>query len=50
MEGKEYLFTAPHLSIFPGLCIMLTVLSFNLVGDRLEDVRSSNRGIDQRLR
>jgi ABC-type dipeptide/oligopeptide/nickel transport system permease subunit len=50
MEGKDYLFTAPHLSIFPGLCIMLTVLSFNLVGDRLEDVRSSNRGIDQRLR
>jgi peptide/nickel transport system permease protein len=39
MEGKDYLFTAPHLSIFPGLCIMLTVLSFNLVGDRLEDVR-----------
>lgn len=50
MEGKDYLFTAPHLSIFPGLCIMLTVLSFNLVGDRLENVRSSNRGNHTRFR
>ncbi len=33
MEGKDYIMTAPHLSIFPGLCIMLTVLAFNLVGD-----------------
>ena len=35
MEGKDYIMTAPHLSIFPGLCIMLTVLAFNLVGDSL---------------
>ena len=36
MEGKDYLFTAPHLSIFPGLCIMAAVLSFNLLGIRME--------------
>lgn len=36
MEGKDYLFTAPHLSIFPGLCIMAAVLSFNLIGSKLE--------------
>ena len=36
MEGKDYLFTAPHLSIFPGLSIMGTVLSFNLLGNRME--------------
>ena len=35
MEGKDYLFTAPHLSIFPGLCIMAAVLAFNLLGNRL---------------
>jgi ABC-type dipeptide/oligopeptide/nickel transport system permease subunit len=35
MEGKDYILSAPHLSIFPGLCIMLAVLSFNLVGDNL---------------
>ncbi len=36
MEGKDYLFVAPHLSIFPGLCIMITVLAFNLLGNFLE--------------
>ncbi|WP_020587195.1 ABC transporter permease [Desulfobacter curvatus] len=36
MEGKDYLFTAPYLSIFPGLCIMAAVLSFNLLGNRFE--------------
>ena len=36
MEGKDYLFVAPHLSIFPGLCIMITVLAFNLLGNALE--------------
>lgn len=45
MEGKDYIMSASHLSIFPGLCILLTVLSFNLVGDHLGDVRSSNHGI-----
>nr|WP_320192131.1 ABC transporter permease [uncultured Desulfobacter sp.] len=36
LEGKDYLFTAPHLCIFPGLCIMAAVLAFNLLGNRLE--------------
>ncbi len=36
MEGKDYLFTAPHLSIFPGLCIMVTVMMFNLAGDKID--------------
>ncbi|WP_321493374.1 ABC transporter permease [uncultured Desulfobacter sp.] len=36
MEGKDYLFTAPHLCLFPGLCIMVSVLAFNLLGNRLE--------------
>ena len=36
MEGKDYLFTAPHLSIFPGLCIMAAVLAFNLMGNQME--------------
>lgn len=36
MEGKDYLFTAPHLSIFPGLCIMATVMMFNLAGDKID--------------
>jgi ABC-type dipeptide/oligopeptide/nickel transport system permease subunit len=30
--------TAPHVSIFPGLTILLTVLGLNLLGDGLRDV------------
>jgi peptide/nickel transport system permease protein len=35
MEGKAYLLMAPHLSIFPGLMVMFSVLAFNLSGDSL---------------
>ena len=37
MEGKDYLFTAPHLSIFPGICIMGAVMAFNLMGNHLQN-------------
>jgi peptide/nickel transport system permease protein len=36
-EGRNYVFTAPHLVFFPGLAIMLTVLGFNLLGDGMRD-------------
>ncbi len=36
--GRQYLYTAPWLSLFPGLAIMLTVLAFNLLGDGLRDM------------
>ena len=31
------IFTAPHLMIFPGLAIVITVLGFNMLGDGLRD-------------
>lgn len=34
---RNQLFSAPHLVFYPGLAIMLTVLSFNLLGDGLRD-------------
>ena len=39
MLGSErnQVFTAPHLVFFPGIAIMITVLSFNLLGDGLRD-------------
>jgi ABC-type dipeptide/oligopeptide/nickel transport system permease subunit len=39
MLGAEcnQVFTAPHLVFYPGLASMLTVLSFNLLGDGLRD-------------
>ncbi len=43
-EEKNSVFNAPHLVFFPGIAIMLTVLSFNLVGDGLRDA------LDPRLR
>lgn len=35
--GSTYLETHSYLAIFPGLCIMLLVLSFNFFGDGLRD-------------
>lgn len=39
MLGREFnqLFSAPHLVLFPGLAITITVLAFNLLGDGLRD-------------
>ncbi len=42
-EGRTYLETAPWISVFPGLAIMLTVLAFNLIGDGLRDVLDPSR-------
>ncbi len=36
-DGRNYIQTAPWVSIFPGLAIMLTVLSLNLLGDWFRD-------------
>lgn len=36
-EGRQYIRHTPHLILFPGLAILLTVLSLNLLGDGLND-------------
>ncbi len=36
-EGKQVLFDGPHVSLVPGLAIMLVVLAVNLIGDGLRD-------------
>lgn len=36
--GCSHLSTAPHLTLFPGLAIMLVVLGFNFLGDGLRDM------------
>jgi len=36
-EERNSIFNAPHLVFIPGIAIMLTVLSFNLLGDGLRD-------------
>lgn len=36
-EGRQYLRTAPWITLFPGLAIMISVLSINMLGDGLRD-------------
>ncbi len=36
-DGRAYITLYPHISIFPGIMIFLTVLAFNLFGDGLRD-------------
>lgn len=36
-RGRNYIFTAPHAMLYPGLAITLTVLAFNLLGDGIRD-------------
>lgn len=36
-DGQSLLFDAPHVPFFPGLCLTLTVLSVNFIGDGLRD-------------
>ena len=36
-EGKQVLMEAPYVSLFPGMAIMLVVLSFNFLGDGIRD-------------
>ncbi len=43
-EGRTYIFDAWWLTVFPGLAILMTVLSFNLLGEGLRDA------LDPRLR
>ena len=42
-EGKQALFEAPHLSLFPGLAIVFTVLTLNLLGDSLSNLNDPRR-------
>jgi len=37
-DGTQYLTTAPWISVFPGLAILITVFAFNLLGDGMRDI------------
>lgn len=36
-EGRSYLRSAPHITTFPGIAILMTVVGFNLFGDGIRD-------------
>jgi peptide/nickel transport system permease protein len=37
-QGRDYLRSAPYITTYAGLCIMLAVLGFSLLGDGLRDM------------
>lgn len=37
-SGKDYIYVAWWLSLFPGIAILITVLAFNLVGETIRDI------------
>ncbi|MFC4410562.1 ABC transporter permease [Chungangia koreensis] len=44
-QGQDYMWTSPHLTIVPGIVIMLVVFAFNVVGDGLRDALDPNMDI-----
>jgi ABC-type dipeptide/oligopeptide/nickel transport system permease subunit len=43
--GRIYLTTSPQMIIVPGIALMLTVLSFNFLGDGLRDILDTKRKV-----
>lgn len=44
-DAQEYIWDRPMLAIYPGICIFLTVMSFNILGDWLQDKYNPKREI-----
>jgi len=42
-QGTQYLLVAPHVALFPGLALALTVLGFNFLGDAVRDALDPKR-------
>ena len=42
-NGKKYMQTFPQLMVYPGLCILVFVIFYNLLGDLLRDRFDPNR-------
>lgn len=45
-DGQDFMWSAPHMSIIPGIAIMLVVFAFNVVGDGLRDALDPNMNLD----
>lgn len=37
-EGRQYITTSPYMILYPGLAIILSVVSLNMLGDSLRDI------------
>jgi peptide/nickel transport system permease protein len=36
-DGRSMMRQAPQLALYPGICVMITVIAFNMLGDGLRD-------------
>jgi peptide/nickel transport system permease protein len=48
-DARAVLSEAPWLVVFPGLAIMISVLSLNLIGDGLREILDPKRRKNERL-
>lgn len=48
-SGRDYLRTAPHVILFPGLAVLIVVLGFSLLGDGLRDALDPKQSDKARL-
>jgi peptide/nickel transport system permease protein len=44
--GQDFMWTSPHMTIVPGIAIMLVVFAFNVVGDGLRDALDPNMDLN----
>jgi len=42
-QGTQYLLVAPHIALYPGIAMALTVLGFNFLGDAVRDAMDPKR-------
>lgn len=49
LDARPFLTTAPWLSLFPGLAIVITVLSVNLIGETLRDAIDTRAAVGNTL-
>lgn len=46
-QGQAFMWSSPHLTIVPGIAIMLTVFAFNVLGDGLRDALDPNMDLQE---
>ena len=46
-DGRAFILRYPHIAVFPGVMIVLTVLAFNFIGDGLRDALDPHQKIDR---
>lgn len=46
-DGRAFILRYPHIAVFPGVMIVITVLAFNFIGDGLRDALDPHQKIER---